>query len=315
MTEIKRVLIAVDDDTAADLALGTGLACAADHQAEALVMGVLQNLDRWGARLSDILPLNDVRARYTEHRREQIERLVQSHGSNASVQVEVLAGVPFVEVIRKALAWSASLIVQATHPSTGSNTFFTSADWHLMRKSPIPVWIVKSPGYPPRHVAAAVELTDTEPHAEEFNRQIVELAAALASRAGAALSVFSAWHLPGEATLRNSPMLRVPADKLERALARARTEAEERQQALAGWLSQRCPLPPERLTWRLENGQPRDVIPAFTADQAVDLLVMGTVGRTGIPGLLIGNTAETILSRIKCSVITMKPSPFISPVA
>jgi len=41
---------------------------------------------------------------------------------------------------------------------------------------------------------------------------------------------------------------------------------------------------------------------------------MGTVCRTGIPGYFIGNTAESILSEVSCSVLTLKPEGFISPV-
>ena len=41
---------------------------------------------------------------------------------------------------------------------------------------------------------------------------------------------------------------------------------------------------------------------------------MGTVGRTGIQGVLIGNTAETILSNVHCPVLTTKPEGFVSPV-
>ncbi|MDJ0891306.1 MAG: universal stress protein, partial [Gammaproteobacteria bacterium] len=39
-----------------------------------------------------------------------------------------------------------------------------------------------------------------------------------------------------------------------------------------------------------------------------------TVGRTGIPGFFIGNTAENLLSQVECSVLTVKPSGFVTPV-
>jgi universal stress protein E len=42
--------------------------------------------------------------------------------------------------------------------------------------------------------------------------------------------------------------------------------------------------------------------------------VMGTISHTGIEGILIGNTAETILHRIDCSVLAVKPEGFITPV-
>jgi len=48
--------------------------------------------------------------------------------------------------------------------------------------------------------------------------------------------------------------------------------------------------------------------------RSVDLIVMGTVGRTGIPGLFIGNTAETVLRQVDCSVLTVKPWGFVTPV-
>jgi len=42
---------------------------------------------------------------------------------------------------------------------------------------------------------------------------------------------------------------------------------------------------------------------------------MGTVSRTGIPGLLIGNTAEVILNNLECSVLAVKPADFATPVS
>ena len=50
------------------------------------------------------------------------------------------------------------------------------------------------------------------------------------------------------------------------------------------------------------------------ADARPDLFVLGTVSRGGIPGFLIGNTAETVLSLVKSGVITVKPQGFQSPV-
>jgi universal stress protein E len=46
----------------------------------------------------------------------------------------------------------------------------------------------------------------------------------------------------------------------------------------------------------------------------VELLVMGTVARRGIPGLITGNTAERLLPRIPCSVLAVKPEGFKSPI-
>ncbi len=68
------------------------------------------------------------------------------------------------------------------------------------------------------------------------------------------------------------------------------------------------------VTLHLPKGRARSVIPSLAAELNVDLMVMGTVGRTGIPGLIIGNTDESVLSRIHCSVLAVKPPGFATPV-
>jgi nucleotide-binding universal stress UspA family protein len=64
----------------------------------------------------------------------------------------------------------------------------------------------------------------------------------------------------------------------------------------------------------LIKGNASEVILGFVQSNEIDLLVMGTVARTGIPGLIIGNTAETVFSQVSCSILTIKPSGFKSPV-
>ena len=65
----------------------------------------------------------------------------------------------------------------------------------------------------------------------------------------------------------------------------------------------------------LMKGHARHVVPIKVQELDVDLIVMGTVARTGIPGFLMGNTAESILNQIDCSVLAIKPFGFVSPVS
>jgi nucleotide-binding universal stress UspA family protein len=64
----------------------------------------------------------------------------------------------------------------------------------------------------------------------------------------------------------------------------------------------------------LIQGEAGDVIPQLTREKNIDLLVMGTVARTGIAGFLVGNTAENIISRLNCSLLAVKPEGFICPI-
>lgn len=62
------------------------------------------------------------------------------------------------------------------------------------------------------------------------------------------------------------------------------------------------------------KGPAKYVVPELARELAVDIVVMGTVARTGIDGFFMGNTAESILGELDCSVLTMKPPGFSSPV-
>ena len=64
----------------------------------------------------------------------------------------------------------------------------------------------------------------------------------------------------------------------------------------------------------LKKGDPEDIIPRFVVSEGIDLVVMGTVARTGIAGFIIGNTAERLLQRLVCSVYAVKPDGFRTPV-
>lgn len=66
---------------------------------------------------------------------------------------------------------------------------------------------------------------------------------------------------------------------------------------------------------RVLEGLAAEEVSRFARWAALDLLVMGTIGRAGIPGLLIGNTAEETLHRVGCSILALKPPGFVSPVA
>jgi nucleotide-binding universal stress UspA family protein len=61
-----------------------------------------------------------------------------------------------------------------------------------------------------------------------------------------------------------------------------------------------------RVTSRLEYGDPATGIVGIAADEGVDLIVMGTHGRTGVSRWLIGSVAEKVVRSAPCAVLTVK---------
>jgi universal stress protein E len=64
----------------------------------------------------------------------------------------------------------------------------------------------------------------------------------------------------------------------------------------------------------VEFGSPDEHILRIIEEENIDVLVMGTKARTGISGMLIGNTAERLLTQIPCSLLAVKPADFVCPV-
>jgi nucleotide-binding universal stress UspA family protein len=54
------------------------------------------------------------------------------------------------------------------------------------------------------------------------------------------------------------------------------------------------------------EGDPATEIIRFAAESGIDLIVMGTHGRTGLERLLLGSVAEKVMREAPCSVLVVK---------
>jgi nucleotide-binding universal stress UspA family protein len=193
---------------------------------------------------------------------------------------------------------------------------------HLLRKCPCPVWLCKpNAGARYRRILAAVDVEQFYPRDElrtrhGLNLGLLELAAALAQADAAELHVAYAWSAIGEGVMRGSSLW-APEEKIDAYIA---AERQRHGRALESLLTElktamaaRGEPMPEPLR-HLPKGSARGEVPALARRIDADLVVLGTLGRTGVPGLFIGNTAEAVLHQVECSVLALKPRGFVSPV-
>ena len=132
----------------------------------------------------------------------------------------------------------------------------------------------------------------------DASRAAMELAADLARRFGAELLLLHAYPIPGytfpDGSVVASPkMLQELADGAERHLEAWRRDAE-----VAG---------ASRVEAAKVAGEPAAEIVSFAREQGVDLLVLGTHGRTGLEHALMGSIAERVVRRARCPVLTVRP--------
>jgi len=61
-------------------------------------------------------------------------------------------------------------------------------------------------------------------------------------------------------------------------------------------------------TYAVRTGNPHQEILAEADDKAVDLIVVATHGHSGVEHLLFGSTAERIVRKARCPVLTIRPA-------
>ena len=62
----------------------------------------------------------------------------------------------------------------------------------------------------------------------------------------------------------------------------------------------------------LERAEPAEAILGYARATDIDLIVMGTHGRTGVAHLLMGSVAETVVRSAPCPVLTVRQAPRVT---
>jgi len=322
MKRFKNILFAADTERACRPAFERGVQLTENNQARLTVIDVVPRVTA-GIGMPAGGPISmDLQAALTDEHRRDLESLVEPFRDRLSIRTKVLVGTPFLEIIHEVLRGGHDLVIRPPEDPGWLDRLLGSDDMHLLRKCPCPVWLVKCQAETPyRRILAAVDVEDGYPPAEldvrrAMNREILELASAMALSEFAELHIAHAWEAIGEGVLRGA-FLNTPEDKVAAYVDGARQQHAAGMAALLRELE--AMLGRETLDYlkpktHLVKGWARKEIPALAKQLGADLVVMGTVARTGVAGFLIGNTAESILEQIDCSVLAIKPPGFVTPV-
>ena len=316
MQRFKNILVVCDAQSDCQPALTRAIRLARINNARVTLVDVMDaapgELNRLFAALPGARPTeiaDQVRA-YHDDRLTAFAQSIRADG--IAVSVAVLEGTAFLEIIRNVIRSGNDLLIKAVRAESASTGLFSRGyDLHLLRKCPCPVWMVKdTDGAAAGTILAAVDPDPDDLTRAALNTQVMELATSLSEIDGAQLHIVNVWRLQEEQVLR-SGRLHIDTAEIARVLDHERTESKARlDQLMATFPTIKTP----RLVHHIK-GLPGEIIPEFVAEQGIDTIVMGTVGRTGISGLFIGNTAEQILNSVNCSVLAVKPPGFVSPVA
>ncbi len=297
--ELQRILVAYDgrpgDDATLERAVGLARCCGGR-------VDVIQVVSSG--------PLGDD-ALLLEERRQALERLldpVRARGVDADGIVR--PGTPFLEIIRRAVRGGHDLVMISAEGAWGlKGLMFGTTNLRLMRKCPCPVWVNRPGQSSEGRIMAALQVDLADPGKQELDARILEAAGFLSGLQGAELDVVNVWEFEGADRGMSQSEI---SDSMREALVRK--NEDPRREAIRALLD-RVPMPGVRPVVHLLRGNAGTELALFGRDRAIDLLVMGTVSRTGIAGFVMGNTAEMVALQVDCSVLTLKPAGFVTPVA
>lgn len=306
MLKFKNILVAVDAKQDHQPVLAHAVKFAMAQQAALTVVDVVPGFS-WPQRLliGGTEHLRDLLAR---EKSEQLKKLVAGISKqDLEVKTKVLVGRSSVELIRQVQRGQHDLVIRAAKGEHSRRaSFFGTTSFELLRKCPCAVWLFKPGPISIDRILASVDATpDDEQHAQ-LNQRILAAMQTVAQFERAAMHIVHAWSIYGERLVRDYMKTHEFAE-LEKSLS------DESRSALAA-LANTIGLSEAANQVHLLRGEPQTEIPRFVREQQIDLVVMGTVARSGIEGLLMGNTAEAILNQVQCSVLALKPADFVSPV-
>ncbi|MCS5707911.1 universal stress protein [Candidatus Berkiella cookevillensis] len=217
---------------------------------------------------------------------------------------------PVIRIIRHVLRNQHDLVIKDVEAVEKG---FKSIDMELLRKCPCAVWLcrpnVRANLQKGIHLAVAIDAESEEQSAHDLSLRLLKLSHSLADTYGEELNVVSCWDYELEDYLRHNLWVNMPEEKLQNLITEVQTKNHHALDSL---------IKESKISGKINighfKGLPDQVIPNYVLEKNIDLLIMGTVSRTGIQGFLIGNTAENVVQKINCSLLALKPNGFVSSV-
>lgn len=314
MKPIQKILVPVEHEVEAPNAVDRAIRLAKHFQASITLLGVVQELP-WYARIA-LHDAEQVDHAVFEESRRRVERLAGTVSvEGIRVETRVVHGRPALESVREAIRGGHDLLLKDA--ATSKEGAFHSADRQILRNCPCPVWLSRSDRpHAPVGKERMLALVDPAPlgsspassaDRESVSTTILDLAVQLAEAEQAELIVAHVWDATAQGILRNCGYTE---DQINTYVNNVRSGVSRTLDRLLEPYQGR--IDPDAV--QLLRGMPNTVIPEFVDAQQIDLIVMGTMARSGVAGMLIGNTAESLLSQADCSILAVKPEGFVSPI-
>jgi nucleotide-binding universal stress UspA family protein len=306
MERFKKLLVYAGTDQP-DHAISRSVVLAMENEATLTLIDVIKPVPRvLGFMTDSASPKEMERLLVEDHRRKLLERAAEFSDTGVRIDVMVRVGDPATEMIREVLHSGIDLVINSAEHLRDQARFFGGIARSLLRLCPCAVLMLKESAHGDfGQVVAAIDVDASDKPHQDLNYAIAELSLEIARQDEAQLNLVTVWDDPMEMPFRQ----RAGDAEVDAAIQRHEAEIHKRIAALLGVPD----LSAEPVQVHIRRGSAARVIEQVVEEVRADLLVMGTVCRTGVAGFLIGNTAEAVLGDVSCSVLALKPDGFVCP--
>ncbi len=244
---------------------------------------------------------------------ESLRSLSEQHKARATINTTILVGEPFLAIMKQVTLDDYDLIAHICDPTHfQSQRGLNPIGMHLARKCPGRVWSLH-PGckHSPEKIVVAIDrdYSGTNSRTDSLLSALLDTASALITPGGE-LHLVHAWRPYGEAMLDDTRIGLTPAE--------ADSYLSDQEQDHETWFDQLVEdISAENhdvsLYPHLLRGPVAETVNGLAEDIEADLIVMGTIGTSIVPGILIGMSAEGLLSVTNTPVLTVKTKDFVTP--
>lgn len=213
------------------------------------------------------------------------------------LHTRLLVGKPHRAILEVVEEVQGDLVVMGTRGHSGlRHLLLGSTAQRVVQQAPCPVLTTHGgEASAPRRIKSILVPTDFDHNARRAAEAARRLLAPQIGE-GARLVLFHAYHLPVEYTAYGT----VPVSPALLEESRVRAEADLKE------LAAQLEVEGLEVTAEAAAGYPVEAILAAAEAHEADLIAMGTEGRTGAAHFFLGSTAERVVQRAFCPVLTLR---------
>ncbi|CCN70888.1 universal stress protein UspE [Vibrio nigripulchritudo] len=308
MSIYNKILVVADVNSDQQPALARAIQLSESSRSESHITFFLSIYD-FSYEMTSMLSVDErdaMRRGVIQQREAWMEEVAEPY-LNESVKLDIKVvwhNRPYEAIIGEVFAGEHEIVVKATRKhDVLESVIFTPTDWHILRKCPCPVLLVKNHDWPVNgNVMASVHVSSENPTHQDLNDTMVEQLQDISSRLNAQYVLVNAYPVtPANITIELPEFDPTSYSDAVRGHHLTAMKALRQKHGI------------DESNTRVEQGLPEEVIPKIVDELDAGLVILGTTGRTGLSAVFIGNTAEHVIDKINCDVLALKPKGYISP--